>query len=163
MAAVNPDETDALTPPEVVEPDIEAPEALLPLAEPEAEAAEADDAEALVMDMPEAEADDVPPAAETLAARLERGGREMEEVAEPRLTETEPDVTTWLPHRADWSWTEVCCSAAVQLAWRHAPAAFWKAALVQTQEASVLTCQYSLDMGRNDQEKRFVSCVERCR
>lgn len=119
------------------EPDMDAPEALEALL-PDIEA-EADEAIALVMDTPDAE--DAPPADETLAARLERGGSEMEEVAEPRVTDTEPDVTTWLPHRADWSWTEVCCSAAVQLAWRHAPAAFWKAALVQTQDTSVLMRQ----------------------
>lgn len=35
-------------------------------------------------------------------------------VAEERRTETEPEAD-WTPQRAAWSWTDCCCSAAVQL------------------------------------------------
>lgn len=82
-------------------------------------AGDMEDIEAIeVMDAEEADAapeDEAPSAELALAARLERGGSEMELVAEPRLTDTEPEVTTTAPQRACWSWTEVCCSAAVQL------------------------------------------------
>ena len=106
-AAVRPDDTD-----EAALPD-EAGRLLAPAAD------DMEDIEAIeVMDAEEAEAapeDEAPSAELALAARLERGGSEMELVAEPRLTDTEPEVTTTAPQRACWSWTEVCCSAAVQL------------------------------------------------
>jgi hypothetical protein len=71
-----------------------------------------DMADVMLAEAPDAEA---PRTELALASKLDKGGREMDEVALPRSTETDPEVTTWLPHRADWSWSEVCCSALVQL------------------------------------------------
>ena len=108
VAAVMPDDTDALMPPDELDA---APPPLLLGGEVDAEVGtEAD--EETDEEAPEAEAE---MADEALASRLDRGGSEMELVAEPRLTETEPEVTAWFPHRADWSCSDVCCSSAVQL------------------------------------------------
>jgi len=88
-------------------------------------AAAAEDEIDLAADVAEAELEVKAPIADAL----------RDEVApvEATVLVTEPEVTARPAQRACFSWTEAAWSEVEQLAARQAPAAFWKAELVQTQ------------------------------
>jgi hypothetical protein len=182
-------DAEALAPPEAREATDEAAELAEPAADAALEEAAATALEVALDAALDAALEAAPEAAleaEPEAVRLatSEGLIDTDPVPLATGTVTEPEVTDWEPHSADWSAVACCCSAVVQLLWvsmgsqrnsagmiarrrrssdsptesalaggirredrsngpmtyatRHAPAAFWKSALVHTQDASEL-------------------------